>query len=75
VSHETTLELAKTKASSFTGIPEDKIDSWIETAKNELTSAYAKIQSKFTESVPTETVKKTPARKPAVKKTPAKKAE
>lgn len=75
VTHEATLDRAKAKAASFAGIPEDKIDSWIETAKNELTTAYAKIQSKFTESAPSETVKKTPARKPAVKKTPVKKAE
>lgn len=75
VTHEATLERAKTKAASFTGIPEDKIDSWIETAKNELTSAYATIQSKFTETATGETIKKTPTRKPAVKKAPAKKAE
>lgn len=75
VTHEATLDRAKAKAASFAGIPEDKIDAWIATAKSELTTAYTTLQSKFTDSVPSETVKKTPARKPAVKKAPAKKSE
>ncbi len=74
-SHEKTLETAKTKAATFTGIPEEKIDAWIATAKNELTGAYATIQSKFTETMTEESPKKTPPRKSPVKKTPANKAE
>ena len=73
--HEATLDRAKTRAASFTGIPEDKIDAWIETAKNELTTAYATIQSKFSDITTGEAPKKTSTRKPAVKKTPTKKAE
>lgn len=74
-SHEKTLETAKTKAATFTGIPEEKIDAWIATAKNELTGAYTTIQSKFTETMTEESPKKTPPRKSPVKKTPANKAE
>ena len=75
MSHETTLERAKAKAATFTGIPEDKIDAWIATAKKELTGAYATLQSKFTDTITEETPKKAPARKPSVKKTPVKKSK
>ncbi len=70
-SHEKTLESAKTKAATFTGIPEEKIDTWIATAKKELTGAYSTIQSKFADIVVQETVKKSPTRKSPVKKSPA----
>ncbi len=75
VTHEAALDRAKFKAATFTGLSEDKIDSWITSAKNELTSAYTLIQSKFTEMADTETPKSTPVRKSVVKKTQAKKDE
>jgi hypothetical protein len=46
-SHEATLENAKAKAASFSGIPESTIDSWIATAREELTITYTAIQKKF----------------------------
>ena len=70
-SHEKTLETAKTKAATFTGIPEAKIDAWIATAKKELTGAYTTLQSKFTDTISEETPKKAPTRKPPVKKSSA----
>jgi hypothetical protein len=79
--HESTLEQAKTKAASFTGVPEEKIESWITSTKTELTAAYAKIQSKFSdvessvESEVSKITKKAPARKTVAKKAPVKKAE
>ena len=65
-SHEATLESAKAKAASFSGIPESTIDSWIATARRELSSTYETIQSQFQAPV----AKKTPAKKPVAKKTP-----
>ena len=70
MSHETTLERAKAKAATFTGIPEDKIDTWIATAKKELTGAYATLQLKFTDTITEEAPKKAPARKTPTKKSP-----
>ena len=65
--NESTLESAKAKAASFTGIPEATIDSWIATARRELSSTYETIQSQFQAPV----AKKTPAETPVAKKTPA----
>jgi hypothetical protein len=78
-SHEATLESAKAKAASFSGIPESTIDSWIATAREELTTTYTAIQKKFQSPVVKKTpvktpVKKTPAKKPVAKKTPIPKA-
>jgi hypothetical protein len=73
-SHEATLESAKTKAASFSGIPESTIDSWLTTARRELQSAYSSIETRFaTISTPTPPVKKIPAKKPVATKAPAKK--
>lgn len=72
-SHEATLETAKSKAASFTNIPEETIDSWLNTAREEITSAYHAIQSKFAN--PTETDEVAPVKKRAPRKPPVKKAE
>lgn len=79
--HESTLEQAKARAASFSWIPEEKIESWIASTKTELTAAYAKIQSKFSdveasvESEVSKITKKAPVRKTVAKKAPVKKAE
>lgn len=71
-SHEATLESAKAKAASFSGIPESTIDSWIATARRELSSAYTTLEKQFQTPV----AKKSPAKKPVAKiaKTPVKKS-
>ena len=66
--HEATLDAAKSKAASFTGIPEATIDSWLTSAHTELNAVYAKIQSKFADAVTPDVPKKAPTRKPAAKK-------
>ena len=71
-SHEATLVAAKSKAASFSGIPEATIDSWLATARQELQSAYSAIETRFaTAPAPVVPAKKTPAKKPVAKKTPA----
>jgi hypothetical protein len=60
--HEAVLETAKSKAASFSGIPESTIDSWIAKAREELKSVYADIESRFA-TTPVPAVKKTPAKK------------
>jgi hypothetical protein len=74
--HEATLESAKARASSFSGIPESTIDSWIATARTELTTAYSAIEKKFQsgeaiKSPAKKSTAKTPAKKPVAKKAPA----
>lgn len=68
ITHEKTLESAKTRAISFSGIPESTIDSWIATARRELSSTYETLEKKFQTPV----VKKTPV-KESIVKTPTKK--
>ncbi len=48
--NESTLDTAKAKAASFTGISESTIDSWVATARKELTSAYSRVQSTFSDT-------------------------
>jgi hypothetical protein len=67
-SHEATLDTAKAKAASFTGISEATIDSWLGGAHKELSALYEKMQSKFADTTTAETPKKTTTRKPASKK-------
>jgi hypothetical protein len=62
MTHEATLETAKSKAASFSGIPESTIDSWIAKAREELKSAYSSIESRFT-TTSVSAIKKTPAKK------------
>jgi glycerate-2-kinase len=64
-SHEATLESAKAKAASFSGIPESTINSWIETARRELSSVYSTIEKQFQAPA----IKKVPAKKPVAKTT------
>lgn len=74
-SHETTLETAKAKAISFAGVSEETVDSWLSSAREELKSAYHKIQAKFTDSVDAVEEIVVPVKKPAPRKTSTKKAE
>jgi hypothetical protein len=67
--HEATLESAKSRAASFSGIPEATIDSWIATARQELQSAYTAIESRFA-TTPVPAIKKTPVRKSTTTSTP-----
>ncbi len=81
-SHEATLESAKVRAASFSGIPESTIDSWIMTARSELIATYTAIQKKFQTPAskktpmkkPAATSTKTPVKKPIAKKSPAPKS-
>ena len=60
--NESTLDTAKARAASFTGIPESTIDSWLSTARKELTSVYDRVQSRFSDAT-------TPTNNTSVKKT------
>ncbi len=73
--HEVTLNAAKSKAASFTGISEDTIDVWLKNARTELMAAYTKIQSKFSETFPEEPQKDLSVKKPVEKKAHSKNAE
>lgn len=74
-SHEATLEAAKAKAISFTGVSEETIESWFSSARDELKSAYHTIQAKFSETMDASEEKTAPVKKATPKKTPTKKAE
>lgn len=75
ISHKTTLESAKSKAASFAGISEQTIDAWFISARDELSAAYSKIQSKFSEKIEPIAPEESSIKKPVKKKSPAKTAK
>ncbi|MDQ5968519.1 MAG: hypothetical protein QG561_34 [Patescibacteria group bacterium] len=72
ISHKANLETAKSKAASFTGVSEETINSWFVSARDELSAAYNKIQSKFSENTESKTSEEVPDVKPVRKKAPVK---